>query len=260
MNILIANDDGVFKKGIKVLCECLASMEGVHVYVCGPDRERTCSGHGLVLTEPVEIKEFDKTDYPHAEMVWSCSGTPADCVRMGIGMMMELGAYPDLVCTGINHGPNIGRDVHYSGTVAAAMEAIFKGIPAIAFSLCSHDCTHFEHFEKLVPMLVEKTYGKIPTSLFLNVNVPDLPDEKIMGIKIAELGPRDYTYKFTRVSGSREDGLCIIESEDVIPPDASPEWDLTAWKEGWITVTPIQMMTHNSEYMELLKAQNFNIV
>lgn len=260
MNILIANDDGVFKEGLMVLCRCLASMEGVRVYVCGPDRERTCSGHGLVMRDSIKVEELPadlaRKGYPQAVKVWSCSGTPADCVRMGMLKMRELGETADLVCTGINHGSNLGQDVHYSGTVASAMEAIFKGVPAIAFSLCSSSAVHFENFENLVPQIVNKTFGRFGTDVFLNVNVPDIPKKEIKGIKLSSLGPRDYDDRYNLVSGDRKSGSYLIDSDEVFPEIMDPDWDVTANREGWVTLSPVQRMSHSEEAMEKLAGLN----
>ena len=260
MNILVANDDGVFRRGIKELTEALAGIEGAHIYVCGPDRERTCASHGLTMFEPMHVEEYDKADFPKAEMVWVCSGTPADCTRLGLAKMAELGIKADLVCTGINHGSNIGQDVHYSGTVSAAMEAMFKGVPAIAFSLCNLNCTHFEHFRTLVPQIVNMCCGKVPSDVLINVNVPDLPKEEIKGIKITQVGPRDYNDMFVLVNGDRKSGDYVCESEEIFPEVMDPSWDVTAWKDGWITITPVQKMSTNQKMFGWLNEQHLVLV
>ena len=139
MNILISNDDGVFKYGLKVLANALASMEDVNVYVFGPSRERSCAGHGLFLHEEQTVTPYSAEGFDRVEGVWACSGTPADCVKTGVSILRSKGIPIDMVCTGVNHGSNLGRDIHYSGTISAAMEGLFLGIPSIAFSLCSHE-------------------------------------------------------------------------------------------------------------------------
>ena len=140
MKLLISNDDGIFALGIKTLADTLA-IAGHEVIVVCPDRERSATGHGLTLHDPIRAEEV--TGIFHSSIrAWSCSGTPADCVKLALGALLDK--FPDFVLSGINQGANLGTDVLYSGTVSAAMEGTIEGIPSIAFSLTSFSCQEFQ--------------------------------------------------------------------------------------------------------------------
>ena len=139
-NILISNDDGIFALGVRTLANTIAKA-GHQVTVVCPDRERSATGHGLTLHQPIRAKEVDSVFDPKVT-AWSCSGTPADCVKFALSAVMDT--RPDFVYSGINHGPNLGTDVLYSGTVSAAMEGVLEGIPSVAFSLASFSGLEFQ--------------------------------------------------------------------------------------------------------------------
>ena len=187
MNILISNDDGIFANGIKFLAAELRKEH--HVTVIAPNKERSSCGHGITLGEPIRIKKVDENSY-------ECSGYPADCILVGVGHLCQ-NPLPDLVISGINHGANLGQDRFYSGTVAAAREAAFRGIPSIAVSLVTKSIKDVEHFEtasKFVCDIVRKGVVKeIPEMHLLNINVPNLAPEKIAGSKLVFAGYQDYS-------------------------------------------------------------------
>ncbi|MCR4804488.1 MAG: 5'/3'-nucleotidase SurE [Clostridia bacterium] len=254
MNILISNDDGVFKYGLKLLAKSLMQMEDANVYVCAPAQERSCAGHGLLLHEPILVEDFDPAGYEGAKAVWSCSGTPADSVKMGISILRTKGVEIDLVCTGINHGSNLGRDIHYSGTISAAMEGIFMHKPAIAFSLCSHEAVHFEAFPGLIPEVVRKAYRNLPVDTLLSVNVPDIPAEELKGVRVCPIGPRDYAEGVELVEATDKGGYWRYDAPAVYRDNPDPAWDVSAWKDGWVTLTPVQMMRENARVMDLVRS------
>jgi 5'-nucleotidase len=187
MRILISNDDGVRANGIKFLREELSKNNDV--ITIAPNRERSSCGHGITLGEPIRVNEL-------SENVYSCSGYPADCILVGIGHICKDDK-PDLIVSGINHGANLGQDRYYSGTIAAAREGAFRGIPAIAISLVTQSLKDVEHFEvasKFVAQLVDKNIHKlIPSMCVLNINVPNLPWEKIAGVKVTNTGFQKYS-------------------------------------------------------------------
>ena len=142
MRLLISNDDGIFALGIKTLADTLA-LAGHEVIVVCPDRERSATGHGLTLHDPIRAEVVAGIFHPSIK-AWSCSGTSADCVKLALGALLDK--FPDFVLSGINQGANLGTDVLYSGTVSAAMEGTIEGIPSIAFSLTSFSCKEFQRF------------------------------------------------------------------------------------------------------------------
>ncbi len=155
MRILISNDDGVFADGIQALAK-EAARRGHQVSVVCPDQERSATGHGLTLQSPIRAERADALFGAGIE-AWACSGTPSDCVKLGLGMLLQ--APPDLVLSGINHGPNLGSDVMYSGTVAAAMEGTLEGLPAMAVSSACFDWRQFDGAAQKAMEIAEKLYN-----------------------------------------------------------------------------------------------------
>ena len=237
MNVLITNDDGIFALGLHKLAEYLHLLPDVKIYVFAPDRERSASGMSLTLRVPLHLQEYE---FPGAEMSFAVSGTPVDCVRLGVHYLEERGIKLDLVCAGINHGSNIGGDTYFSGTVSAAIEGLMKGVPAIAFSLRERDGHHFEHFEKLVPQIVTKTLERRPPMTVINVNVPDLPAEEIKGVRVCRLGRRYFKEWYEDLGGNNY----IWRYGDMpLPEDAevADDLDSIAVPEGYITVGPVSI-------------------
>jgi len=183
MKILLSNDDGYEAQGLRVLREVLKG-EGHDVYVVAPDKNQSATSHSLTLTVPLRIRRMEKNE-------WMTTGTPTDCVLIATHGLIKQKM--DLVISGINHGPNMGEDVLYSGTVAAAMEGVMMRIPSIALSLASFSNRDFSSAETVVPKLIELT-GKIRyRRMLLNVNMPNAPKEKLKGYKFTRLGSRVYT-------------------------------------------------------------------
>ena len=177
-NILISNDDGIFALGVRTLADTLAQA-GHQVTVVCPDRERSATGHGLTLHQPIRAKEVDSV-FDDRVVAWSCSGTPADCVKFALSAVMKT--RPDFVYSGINHGPNLGTDVLYSGTVSAAMEGVLEGIPSVAFSLASFSALEFQPAADFALKLIEKLdKSDYPKPPLLSINVPPVASEEIAG-------------------------------------------------------------------------------
>ena len=237
MKVLISNDDGIFAEGLHRLASYLHLLPDVEIYVFAPDRERSASGMSLTLRVPLHL---EPCGFPGAETAFSVTGTPVDCVRLGVHYLRERGIEPDLVCTGINHGSNIGGDIYFSGTVSAAIEGMMKGIPAIAFSLREREGKHFEHFEKLVPEVVSKSLGRIPPLTVINVNVPDLPASEIKGVRVCRLGRRYFKEWYEDLGG----GNYIWRYDNMpLPEDAERAGDLDsiAVPEGYISIGPVSV-------------------
>ncbi|OQX08821.1 MAG: 5'/3'-nucleotidase SurE [Desulfobacteraceae bacterium IS3] len=185
MRILLTNDDGVHAEGLWAIYRKFS--ENHSVTVVAPDRERSAISHGISLNEALRIRQINVYGgYP----AYSINGTPADCVNMGI--MVVLGGNPDLVISGINPGLNMGNSVSYSGTVAAAREAALHGIPAIAVSIFNFQPSHYDTAAVFAEILAKHVLENgLPFGTFLNVNVPDIPMEKVKGVRICrqETGP-----------------------------------------------------------------------
>jgi 5'-nucleotidase len=197
MHLLISNDDGYRAQGIQFLREELS--KDFSVTLIAPHQERSSCGHGITLGEPIRVNSLGDNCY-------SCTGLPADCVLIGVGQLCKE-RRPDLVISGINHGANLGQDRFYSGTIAAAREAAFRGIPAIAVSLVTQSLKDVEHFEVasvFIARLVHLGISKlIPPMTLLNVNVPNLPTEKIQGVKLTSLGFQNYSEEVVERTDTR---------------------------------------------------------
>ncbi|HEY9764463.1 MAG TPA: 5'/3'-nucleotidase SurE [Trichocoleus sp.] len=253
MNILISNDDGIFAQGIQTLANTLAEAGHTVSVVC-PDRERSATGHGLTIHQPIRAESVESVFHPTIR-AWACSGTPADCVKLALGALLE--SPPDIVLSGINHGPNLGTDVLYSGTVSAAMEGVIEGIPAIAFSLDSYTHPDFypaANFAKT--LLNELSQNPLPLPLLLNINVPAVEANQIQGVKITRQGIRRYFDLFEKRLDPRGKtyywlaGEVLEEVEESLanagwPPETAQALqgiptDVQAAKENYISITPLQ--------------------
>lgn len=185
MKILVSNDDGYLATGINALTDALEEV--ADVVVVAPDRNRSAASNSLTLSRPLRVTSYGENRF-------KVDGTPSDCVHLAVTGFLD--EEPDLVVSGINHGANLGDDVIYSGTVAAAMEGRFLGLPTIAVSLVGKtlvgaNLTHFDTAARVAVELVEKIErASLPSDTVLNVNVPDRPYEELTGIRAARLGFR----------------------------------------------------------------------
>jgi 5'-nucleotidase len=230
MKILISNDDGYQSPGLRILAEALASLG--EVVVVAPDRDRSGASNSLTLTVPLRADRMDNGYY-------RVEGTPTDCVHLAItGLLDEA---PDMVVAGINHGPNLGDDVIYSGTVAAATEGRFLGLPAIAVSIDSFAPRHLDTAAQVTARLVANLpTGALGPNLILNVNVPDLPMEAIRGLAATRLGHRHKAEPVTPATDPR--GRTVYWVGPAGPEqDAGPGTDFHALRNGFVSVTPLQV-------------------
>ncbi len=245
MKLLISNDDGIFALGIRTLADTLAKA-GHDVTVVCPDRERSATGHALTLHDPIRAEKVESF-FHHAVRAWSCSGTPSDCVKLALGALLD--SPPDFVLSGINHGSNLGTDILYSGTVAAAMEGIREGIPSIAFSLASHTSREFQTAATFAQnLMAQLSKQPLPEAMVLNVNVPPVKQEEIAGVTITRQGIRRYFDSFEKRVDPRGKTYYWLAGEvleDVeqpahlhLPPDLPT--DVQAIRDNYISVTPLQ--------------------
>jgi 5'-nucleotidase len=230
MRILLSNDDGYRARGINCLAEALAPLGEVHVVA--PERDHSGASNSLTLNLPVRPKTADN-GFVYVD------GTPTDCVHLAITGLLD--EEPDVVVSGINSGPNLGDDVIYSGTVAAAMEGRFLGLPAIAVSLVSDGGNHYETAARVVTAVLSSMVSSpIPADTILNINVPDVPLAKLEGLQVTRLGNRHKAEPVVRSVDPRGETIFWIG-----PPgseqDAGPGTDFHAVRCGYASITPMQV-------------------
>jgi 5'-nucleotidase len=230
VRILLSNDDGYQARGLRMLAEHLAPI--ATVVIVAPDRNRSGASNSLTLETPLRVEQVD-------DSIYYVNGTPTDCVHVAItGLLDEP---PDMLISGINHGANLGDDVLYSGTVAAAMEGRFLGIPAIAVSLVLDGAGHFATAAALIRRLVERSLvDPLPVDAILNVNVPDLPPERIRGIRTTRLGFRHKSEPVVRALDPKNRPIYWIGPAGA-GQDAGPGTDFAAVAEDCVSVSPIKV-------------------
>ena len=194
MRVLISNDDGVFAEGIRTLAAA-AVARGHEVTVVCPDQERSATGHGLTLQTPIRAERADELFVPGVT-AWACSGTPADCMKLALFELVKQ--KPDLVLSGINHGPNLGTDVFCSGTVAAALEGTLEGLPAMAVSSACFQWRQFEGAGEIALDVAESALQNgWPDNLLLNLNLPPCHPESMGPLRWTRLSIRRYDEQFS---------------------------------------------------------------
>lgn len=256
MKLLISNDDGIFALGIRSLANGLAEA-GHDVTVVCPDRERSATGHGLTLHQPIRAEIAQSVFHPSIK-AWACSGTPSDCIKLALWALLD--SPPDFVLSGINHGSNLGTDVLYSGTVSAAMEGVIEGIPSIALSLTSFSSQEFQPAVTFAKnLLAQLQIEPLPQVMLLNVNVPAVKWEEISGVAITQLGVRRYVDVFQKRVDPRGKTYYWLAGElleDVEPQGLNlPEniqTDVQAIHNNYITVTPLQYNLTNANALNQL--------
>ncbi len=231
MNILVTNDDGVYSSGIRALAGEMSKLG--NVYIVAPASEKSATSHALTLHRPLRVKKIGRGP------VYAVNGTPTDCVHLALNGLLKI--RPQVVVSGINIGPNLADDITYSGTVAAAIESTLQGVPAIAVSVVGKGKVYFRASEEIASRLVIRIMKQaLPPNILLNVNVPNLPGNRIRG------------YRFTR-QGKRKYGDSVVEKLD--PRGEKYYWiggyliretpiansDIQAVDEGYISITPIQL-------------------
>ena len=233
MRVLVSNDDGVDAPGIRILAEGLREA-GHDVLVVAPDRDRSGASNSLTLDMPVRVIRHD-------EHTWRVYGTPTDCVHVAITGMLDI--EPDLVVSGINNTANLGDDVIYSGTVAAAMEGRFLGLPAVALSLASadHRGTHYKTAARAaVEIIARLATDPLPADTILNVNVPDVGWDDIRGFEVTRLGNRHRAEPCVPQADPRGRTWWWIGAAGAAQ-DAGPGTDFHAVRDGCISITPIHV-------------------
>lgn len=249
MLFLLTNDDGYRADGLKLLTRTVSQIG--EVFVIAPDREQSAKSHALSLDDPIRVTKLADNHY-------TVTGTPTDCVLLGVyGDLSDR--KPDFVISGINHGNNLGDDITYSGTVAAAMEGTLLGIPSLAISHSSHSGNSFAKEDSILKNLIEKLVShELPDNTFLNVNLPAIELAKTKGVRITNLGKRRFRENVIRDTDPRGKTLYWIGGE-------RPDWrgngraDFKAIRDGYISITPVQMDLTNHDAIEKIEQWKFSL-
>lgn len=230
VNILISNDDGYQAPGIEALATALGKIASIHVVA--PDRDRSGASNSLTLDSPLRARQ-GLNGFTYVD------GTPTDCVHLAITGL--LNAEPDMVVAGVNSGANLGDDVLYSGTVAAAMEGRFLGFPAIAVSLVTEHANHYETAARVAVELVQRcTSHALPADTILNVNVPDVPWDELQGMQATRLGHRHKSEPVIKEKDPRGRPVYWVGPAGS-EQDAGPGTDFHAVRSGHVSITPIDV-------------------
>lgn len=232
MNILVVNDDGINAKGIKSLVKALGEV--ADVYVSAPSSQRSAAAQSISIRDEVIVEE---SKMPGAIRAFSVSGTPADCTKIGLQFLGKEGIAIDMVFSGINMGSNLGYDTLYSGTVGAAMEGAITGIRSVAVSVDSHEANHFETACKLAVGIIPFAMERVSPETVLNLNIPDLPEKEIKGIKYTRLAGRYYNDGFqpTGNGGYKMQGAPFVTEGD------ESELDICALDKKYCSVTTLKV-------------------
>ncbi len=243
LKILISNDDGVFADGIRTLANT-ASGRGHNVTVVCPDQERSATGHGLTLQSPIRAEKANEL-FNSGVNAWGCNGTPADCIKLALYEILP--EKPDLILSGVNHGPNLGTDVFCSGTVAAALEGALENIPSLAISLACFKWRNFKLASEIGMNIAESCIkGNWPPKLLLNLNIPPCDSNQMGSLAWTRLSIRHYEEQFSKREDPRGNTYYWLAGEAVKDLEAAGEgpieWtsDVAQIEKGGISITPIQ--------------------
>jgi len=244
MRILVSNDDGILARGLGVLADVCSAV--AQVTVVAPDREQSGTSHSLTLHHPLRATR-------RPDGAFQVDGTPTDCVLLALGQLMP--ERPDFVVSGVNHGSNMGEDVLYSGTVAAAFEGLVAGIPSIAVSFAGSDLdlldTHRPRLERLIRRIVH--VADFPKETLLNINIPGIPGEDVKGVKATHLGSRVFHEEIARMKDPWGKDIYWIGGGHVTW-SGDADSDVQATRDGYISVTPLHMDMTNYRLLQATQA------
>lgn len=241
MKILLSNDDGVYAPGLNCLAKTLSEI--ADITVVAPDRNRSGASNSLTLDAPLRTMTMENGYV-------SVNGTPTDCVHLAVtGLLKEM---PDMVVSGINEGANLSDDVLYSGTVAAATEGRFLGLPSIAISLAGPKCQYYETAARIAIMLVQRLEQEpLSFDTILNVNVPDLPIAELRGFQVTRLGTRHLAEPTIKAEDPRGRKIYWI-GQPGPEEDAGPGTDFYAVHSDYVSITPLHLdLTHYKAFDQL---------
>ena len=250
--ILVTNDDGISAPGIRALISAMNEIGDV--IVVAPDSPQSAMGHAITINSTLHCNEIKIDDGPQKE--YSCSGTPADCVKLGINEILDR--KPDICVSGVNHGSNSSINVIYSGTMSAAVEASIEGIPAIGFSLLDYSWNaDFNSIKKYLIGITKKALEEgIPKGNALNINFPKLKEKEIKGIKICRQANAYWVEKFDKRLNPQGKEYYWLTGE-FINEDKGEDSDEWALENGYISIVPVKFDMTDHENIELLKNWKF---
>lgn len=243
-DILVTNDDGVHATGIEVLSAVAGRLGDVRVVA--PDRQQSASSHSLTLHRPLRV-----TDVGEGRHV--VDGTPTDCVLLAVNELLE--AVPEFVLSGVNHGPNMGEDVLYSGTVAAAMEGTILGIPSIAVSFVGNEYSELGRWEDFLTELIGRLVGResFPDETFFNINLPDRDPSEVRGVRVTSLGRRVYSDSLSRAEDPHGRNYYWIGGGES-HWSGDEDSDFRAIRAGCASVTPLHLDLTNHRLLEEVRS------
>ena len=249
MKILCTNDDGYLATGIQVLASAARSLGSVTTVA--PDREQSATSHSLTLHHPLRARRA-------VDGAWVVDGTPTDCILLAVNELLP--ERPDVCLSGVNHGPNMGEDVLYSGTVAAAMEATVMGIPSIAFSYSGGYPEEIEGWESVVQDILHAILGRasLPADTLFNVNLPARAPSDVKGIRVTSLGQRRYADSITRAKDPSGGDYFWIGG-GVASWRGASDSDFQAVEQGYVSVTPLHLDLTNYELLEEIRAWDLTL-
>jgi 5'-nucleotidase len=240
MNILVTNDDGILAPGLSLLAD--VCREVGTVTVVAPDREQSGTSHSLTLHRPLRPQR-------RPDGAWQIDGTPTDCVMLALQALMPDG--PDFVFSGVNHGPNMGEDVLYPGTVSAAMEAVTLGVPGIGISFTGNQPETMATYRDMLVQLVRKitSVPSFPDHTLLNINLPGIPASEVRGVQVTKLGSRYFSDSLRRMKDPWGREIFWIGG-GTITWTGTENADHLAVANGYVSVTPLHMDLTNYSLLE----------
>lgn len=243
MRILICNDDGIFAPGILALREAVQGLGELHVVA--PEAEQSAVGHAITVSSPLRVKPVNRQGEYFGQAV---NGTPADCVKLAVSRILDQP--PDLLLSGINLGANSGISVLYSGTVSGATEGTILGLPSIAFSLCTFQNPEWEAAARVARAVVRRVDpASIPPDTLLNVNIPNLPFERLRGIAVVPIAKSRWVEEFDARTDPRGHNYYWMDGVLKLVGAAGNN-DVSRLEEGYVTVTPLQLDMTNYSALE----------
>lgn len=249
MRFLLTNDDGVHARGLALLTRVVRELGTTTVVA--PDREQSATSHSLTLHRPLRATQLDDGRY-------AVDGTPTDCALLALGVLMP--EKPDFLISGINHGPNMGEDVLYSGTVSAAMEGLAAGVPSIAISFAGNDLERLETQQGLLKRLLKQivAVSAFPKETLLSINLPPVPAAEVRGVRVTTLGSRVFSEEIMQMEDPW--GRPIYWLGGGRPSWTGPEdSDFHSVHEGYVSVTPLHVDMTNYRLLEAVREWQLDI-
>jgi len=252
MKILLTNDDGIYAGGLRMLHSNLMGLGKISVVA--PAMEQSAIGHAITLYNPLRV---EKVQLNGEFFGYAVNGTPADCVKIAVSELLD--EPPDLVISGINRGANVGINILYSGTVSAATEAAIIGIPGVAVSVSEYKSPRYDVAGRFTRRLAQVVFKDgLPRGTALNVNVPNLPEEKILGVLFTRQSQCRFVESFERREDPRKQSYYWQAVETIVPElESEDNMDIKALAQGYISITPLHHDMTDIRALELIRSWKF---